>query len=167
MSIGPLLLKGLASSQWRMLTEREIRQLHKAAKQAKAQTQAIAEGKVVPPIETVIREPKKRVVRTDNKPTARGARKVTRKKAPIRSESSASRGTAAPSRVAKTDQVKTDSKPAPRVTKKVTRKKVTKRTPNQVSTKPVARRGAQSTGRKKASTRKGSSKSAPRGKRRG
>ncbi|HAI10646.1 MAG TPA: hypothetical protein DCM28_03010 [Phycisphaerales bacterium] len=167
MSIGPLQLKGIASSEWRMLTEREIRQLHKAAKQAKAQTQAIAEGKIVPQIETVTKAPKQRVARTDNKPTARGARKVTRKKAPVRSDASASRGTTAPSRAAKTTPVKTDSKPAQRVTKKVTRKKVTKRTPNQVSTKPVARRGAQSTGRKKASTRKVSGKAAPRGKRRG
>lgn len=38
-SVGPLILKGLASGEWRMLTGREIGSLKKAAKQAKAQSQ--------------------------------------------------------------------------------------------------------------------------------
>ncbi|MFG0248838.1 MAG: pseudouridine synthase [Phycisphaeraceae bacterium JB051] len=38
-SIGPLVLKGLATGHWRMLESREINSLKKAAKQAKAQSQ--------------------------------------------------------------------------------------------------------------------------------
>lgn len=158
-SIGSLVLKGLASGEWRMLSEKEIKQLHAAAKRAKEQTQAIADGLVTPEFQASPQVPKPRLNRSENKPTARGARKVTRKKTTSRP--------APTTHVAKTDVIQTDNKPQARVTKKVTRKKVTKRVPNQVSTKPVARRGAQSTTGKNAASRKGTGKSAPRGKRRG
>ena len=95
-SIGPLVLKGLASGEWRMLTEREVKQLRKAAAQAKVLTEAIAEGKALPKtvkpvkvVKKVTRAVKKGPSPVKDKPTRRGANKSNRKKTTTRKATAA------------------------------------------------------------------------------
>lgn len=109
-SIGPLVLKGLASGAWRMLNAREINSLKKAARQAKAQTQGIADGSITQEIPKIPQVPAPRVSRisnADKKTTSRGSRsKVTRR--------TGSTTSAQPNRIAKADVLKTDRKSSPR-----------------------------------------------------
>lgn len=87
-SVGPLVLKGLASGSWRLLLDREIKQLRKAALRAKEENDAIAEGKE-PPKPRVLKKVAKRtstrfapgeVPSYGERPARRSTKKATRKK---------------------------------------------------------------------------------------